>query len=114
MKITPKNMRRKKLELATLACRIAHARDNGCRFPGCNRTRNLQAAHLVPRGHSFDAATDPDNVKLLCVECHRRHDNHTDRLPTPKPYPARRVTLEDVQRRADELTELAKLYGVIL
>jgi hypothetical protein len=39
-------------------------RDRVCQFPGCTRTRHLEAHHVVPWSHG--GATDLDNLILLC------------------------------------------------
>lgn len=44
-------------------------RDQGCRFPGCERRRYLHAHHII---HWADGGpTDLDNLVLLCGEHHR-------------------------------------------
>ncbi len=44
-------------------------RDNGCRFPGCERTRWAHVHHLV---HWADGGpTDLDNLASLCTYHHR-------------------------------------------
>jgi hypothetical protein len=49
--------------------RVLRHRDLGCRFPGCERKRWLQAHHLV---HWADGgATNLDNLALLCHAHHR-------------------------------------------
>lgn len=48
--------------------RALHRRDHCCRFPGCERTRNLHAHHIV---HWLDGgATDLRNLVLLCAHHH--------------------------------------------
>ncbi|MDQ3646510.1 MAG: HNH endonuclease [Actinomycetota bacterium] len=42
-------------------------RDQGCRFPGCCRTRGLQAHHI----DHWPGPTDPDNLVMLCRYHHR-------------------------------------------
>jgi hypothetical protein len=44
-------------------------RDDGCRFPGCNRKRWLHAHHLVHWAHG--GSTDSENLILLCGFHHR-------------------------------------------
>lgn len=50
--------------------RALRARDGGCRFPGCDRTRRLRAHHLL---HWADGGpTDLANLVLLCPHHHRQ------------------------------------------
>jgi hypothetical protein len=49
--------------------RLVRRRDGGCRFPGCNQTRWLQAHHIV---HWADGGpTDYDNIAMICTYHHR-------------------------------------------
>lgn len=49
--------------------RLLRQRDKGCRFPGCTRTRWIQAHH---KRHRADGGrTDADNLLLLCGTHHR-------------------------------------------
>lgn len=48
--------------------RALRARDRGCRFPGCQRSRHLDAHHVE---HWVDGgATSPENLLLLCGRHH--------------------------------------------
>ena len=49
--------------------RALRFRDQGCRFPGCGRTKWLKAHHLVHWAKG--GATDLDNLVLLCHAHHR-------------------------------------------
>jgi hypothetical protein len=49
--------------------RLLRHRDNGCRFPGCERRRWVQAHHIVHWGDG--GGTDLDNLVLLCHAHHR-------------------------------------------
>jgi hypothetical protein len=49
--------------------RVVEARDGGCRFPGCERRRFLDAHHLVHCAHGGE--TGKDNLILLCRHHHR-------------------------------------------
>lgn len=49
--------------------RALHLRDQGCRAPGCGRTRFLHAHHVRP--WSRGGTTDLENLVLLCGGCHR-------------------------------------------
>ena len=54
--------------------RLVRARDRGCRFPGCHRTRFTHAHHLV---HWADGGpTDLDNLVTLCSYHHRLVHEH--------------------------------------
>ncbi|MEE4299397.1 MAG: DUF222 domain-containing protein [Pseudomonadales bacterium] len=53
--------------------RALEHRDVGCRFPGCNRTRHLDAHHVVHWAEGGE--TSLDNLLLLCRHHHRQiHD----------------------------------------
>ncbi|MFF0706942.1 MULTISPECIES: HNH endonuclease [Gordonia] len=54
---------------STRTLRAILARDGGCRYPGCGRTRHLHAHHV--RFWSRGGATTPDNLVLLCSSHHR-------------------------------------------
>jgi len=49
--------------------RLLRFRDGGCRFPGCERRRWVQAHHIVHWGDG--GGTDLDNLVLLCHAHHR-------------------------------------------
>ena len=49
--------------------RVLRYRDGGCRFPGCERRRWVQAHHIVHWGDG--GRTDLDNLVLLCHAHHR-------------------------------------------
>jgi hypothetical protein len=49
--------------------RLLRFRDGGCRFPGCERRRWVQAHHIVHWGSG--GGTDLDNLVLLCHAHHR-------------------------------------------
>ncbi len=49
--------------------RALRARDKGCRFPGCGRTRFVDAHHVVH--WSAGGETSLDNLLLLCTAHHR-------------------------------------------
>jgi hypothetical protein len=49
--------------------RLLRHRDSGCRFPGCERRRWVQAHHIVHWGSG--GGTDLDNLVLLCHAHHR-------------------------------------------
>ena len=54
---------------STRTLRAILARDGGCRYPGCGRTKHLHAHHV--RFWSRGGATTPDNLVLLCSSHHR-------------------------------------------
>lgn len=70
MKITTKNLKAKKKQLVTLACKIARARDGKCRFCG-RATGKLDSAHVIPRSQGWRYAVDTANILTLCARCHR-------------------------------------------
>ncbi|MDH3308571.1 MAG: HNH endonuclease, partial [Acidimicrobiia bacterium] len=49
--------------------RLVKARDKGCRFPGCGRTRWVQVHHIIH--WSRGGRTDLDNLITLCGQHHR-------------------------------------------
>jgi hypothetical protein len=49
--------------------RLLRYRDGGCRFPGCERRRWVQAHHIVHWGDG--GGTNLDNLVLLCQAHHR-------------------------------------------
>ena len=51
--------------------RAIHARDRGCRFPGCGATNRLHVHHIVRWEHG--GRTDPINLISLCRFHHRAH-----------------------------------------
>jgi len=60
---------RKQRTLSTPLRRALHARDRGCTFPGCHRTRYLDGHHLKHWVHGGETTTD--NLTLLCTYHHR-------------------------------------------
>ena len=64
----PLDVGRKQRTVSTPLRRALYARDRGCTFPGCHRTRYLDGHHLK---HWIDGGeTTPDNVRLLCTYHH--------------------------------------------
>jgi hypothetical protein len=60
---------RKQRTVSTPLRRALYARDRGCTFPGCHRTRYLDGHHLR---HWIDGGeTAPNNMTLLCTHHHR-------------------------------------------
>ena len=102
--------------------RALHARDGGCRFPGCTQKRRLIPHHV--HWWSRDGLTDMDNLVLLCPTHHRavhevgytvdalgegRFAFRTPsgrRLPGPGPLPA------DSTDDASDVADLARLTDV--
>ena len=65
----PLDVGRKQRTVSTALRRALHARDRGCTFPGCHRTRYLDGHHLK---HWVDGGeTSSGNVTLLCTYHHR-------------------------------------------
>jgi Domain of unknown function (DUF222)/HNH endonuclease len=60
---------RTKRTVGTRMRRALEARDEGCVFPGCGRTRYLDAHHIVHWVH--DGKTEMVNLALLCGHHHR-------------------------------------------
>jgi hypothetical protein len=66
---TPLNVGRKQRIVSTPLRRAVLARDRHCMFPGCHRTRHVQAHHVH---HWADGGeTNVDNLVLLCWKHHR-------------------------------------------
>jgi hypothetical protein len=65
----PLDAGRKQRTVSTPLRRALYARDRGCTFPGCHRTRYLDGHHLK---HWINGGeTNPDNMTLLCTHHHR-------------------------------------------
>jgi hypothetical protein len=66
---TPLNVSRKQRTVSTPVRRAVWSRDRHCRFPGCHRTRFVEAHHVH---HWVDGGqTSVDNLVLLCSYHHR-------------------------------------------
>lgn len=65
----PLGIGRKSRQVPPRLYRHLRKRDQGCRFPGCGRTRWVQAHHMDPWAQG--GATDSDNLIILCVRHHR-------------------------------------------
>ncbi|HUQ53408.1 MAG TPA: DUF222 domain-containing protein, partial [Gammaproteobacteria bacterium] len=64
----PLHVGRKQRTVSTSLKRALYARDRGCTFPGCHRTRYLDGHHL--RHWLNGGETNPDNMTLLCTHHH--------------------------------------------
>ena len=65
----PLRLGRKQRTVNVALRRALHARDRGCRFPGCTHTRYIQAHHVK---HWIDGGeTDLDSLVSLCPRHHR-------------------------------------------
>ena len=65
----PLSLGRKRRTLSPALRRALAARDRGCRFPGCERTRFVDGHHI--RHWSEGGPTDLDNLVSLCRRHHR-------------------------------------------
>jgi len=65
----PLDVGRKQRTVSTPLRRALYARDRGCTFPGCHRTRYLDGHHVKHWHHGGE--TKPDNMTLLCAYHHR-------------------------------------------
>jgi hypothetical protein len=65
----PLDVGRKQRTVSTPLRRALYARDRGCTFPGCHRTRYLDGHHLEHWIHGGE--TSADNLTLLCTHHHR-------------------------------------------
>ncbi len=59
---------RKARKISKPLWRALMSRDRACRFPGCNKTRHLQAHHIEHWAKGGE--TNPDNLVLLCRAHH--------------------------------------------
>jgi hypothetical protein len=66
---TPLDVGRKRRTVTAALKRALWARDRGCSFPGCERTRYVDAHHIRHWGDGGD--TSLDNLALLCTHHHR-------------------------------------------
>ena len=66
---TPVRMGRKTRSVPPALRRALHARDRGCRFPGCGSQRFVDAHHIDHWAHG--GPTDLDNLVQLCGAHHR-------------------------------------------
>ena len=125
-KVTGKNLKTRKKQMVTLACRIVHARDKGvCRFCGQSKAK-MDASHCLPRSRGWRYAVDTANIILLCSTCHRRwHDEPTwgaamlrENCPDVAQYidglihPVRPVSVEEAKERLFQLNALAESLGM--
>jgi 5-methylcytosine-specific restriction endonuclease McrA len=65
----PLNIGRKTRTVSTAISRALRARDKGCRFPGCQHTRFVDAHHI--EHWSNGGETSLDNLMLLCSQHHK-------------------------------------------
>jgi hypothetical protein len=65
----PLNIGRKTRTVSTAINRALRARDKGCRFPGCQHTRFVDAHHI--EHWSNGGQTSLDNLMLLCSQHHK-------------------------------------------
>lgn len=65
----PLNVGRKQRTVPTAIRRALWSRDRGCAFPGCHRTRFVDAHHVQHWGEGGE--TSVDNLVLLCSHHHR-------------------------------------------
>ncbi len=65
----PLGIGRKSRQVPPRIYRQLRKRDQGCRFPGCGRTRWVNAHHMKHWGKG--GPTDHDNLLILCVRHHR-------------------------------------------
>jgi hypothetical protein len=65
----PLDVGRKQRTVSTPLRRALYARDRGCTFPGCHRTRYLDGHHL--EHWIYGGETSADNMTLLCTYHHR-------------------------------------------
>ena len=63
---------RKARKISTPLWRALMSRDRTCRFPGCTRTRHLQAHHIEHWAEGGE--TNPGNLLMLCRLCRARHN----------------------------------------
>ena len=66
---SPERIGRRKRRVSAPLRRALHARDRGCRFPGCSETRVVQRHHI--RHFAHGGSTSLDNLVELCWFHHR-------------------------------------------
>jgi uncharacterized protein DUF222/HNH endonuclease len=66
----PLSVGRKTRSIPAALRRALHARDRGCRFPGCTHTRYVDAHHVRHWAHGGE--TKPSNLVSLCSVHHRQ------------------------------------------
>jgi 5-methylcytosine-specific restriction endonuclease McrA len=123
--VTSKNLKTRKKQMITLACKIVHARDKWCQF--CGRSDGkLDASHCIPRSRGWRYAVDLQNIILLCSTCHRiwhqEPQRGTELLTRKRPriddytrvlhYETKPVRVAEAQAKADFLNKTADRYGV--
>jgi Domain of unknown function (DUF222)/HNH endonuclease len=65
---TPLDVGRKQRTVSTVLKRALWSRDRGCSFPGCHKTRYVDAHHIQHWANGGD--TSLDNLTLLCTHHH--------------------------------------------
>ena len=102
MTVTNKNLDRAKKLCVSLACAMAHERGRFC--GRCGSSDGLQAHHIVPRSRGWRYAADPDNIVILCHECHANlHAGKWQIDGSRVAYKPALITVEEVQRWLDWL-----------
>ena len=111
----PLDVGRKQRTVSTPLRRALYARDRGCTFPGCHRTRYLDGHHLR---HWIDGGeTSADNMTLLCTHHHRLLHEGGFRIVREEGRRLRFLTADGqfIPRRGyrleDEVREAAAVYG---
>ena len=67
---------------------------------GCGTTKDLTHAHLIRRSWRRDLITDPNNVRYMCVRCHKIYDD----------YPLLRHTLDGYEDWLTYIKSKDKVY----
>ena len=73
-----------------LAWQLKRAADMLCQR--CGRAGRLEAHHIVPLSEG-GAMYDPDNIEVLCRDCHINHHRHE----CPSTHPERKLWLEAIE-----------------
>jgi hypothetical protein len=118
------NMGRKARKISTPLWRALASRDGVCRFPGCNRTRHLQAHHIEHWGKGGE--TSMENICLVCKAHHwavheggiqvqgRAPHGLVFRWPEGKVIPACPERFPINGEAGETLKEANRRYGLVL
>lgn len=70
------SIRTNALQISPKSRQIIHERDKWCIM--CGKTSRLEIAHYISRGSG--GLGIPENLVLLCQDCHREYDQSGNRL----------------------------------
>src|SRR5437016_4640195 len=82
---------------------IAYERTNGICAAGCGRNGSSWH-HILPKQRWPELIDEPDNVILVCLLCHSRHEGAFKRLPRSAIRCVNRLVLDEPMRAYIERT----------